>query len=398
MKSQVLTRVLTLNKFVLGLFLLMNNYSYSQQPFDFKAPGGKWVPSSNPTTIPHRWEGNSGTFPWTLTPRTGLKDEVFPFYPNPDYRDFNNTTNIPGFARGIDRSISIEPISVLIDNDTVVRVKNSQYYISERVQGYMEYLPKDYNAPGNTQPYPLIIYFPGCGELGNGVFYTHAPSGKRTMVMPNYSRGLGRIMKPSGGNDLFNSLPRELLFNGDYFSAIPLKTPGQAYPAFGGLTQGVIVMACIVSGNQNENNDVCRKYMTPLNGDVEEYYRLTQVDRDGKSTITGVRKIYIGNSGFEVSIYPNVATSNINLDIPGLVNEALTVRVIDVAGRPLMQQVIAPRQNRVNLDVSKLSRGMYMVQVTGTSKNVVVKLSSNSTQSCNETVVNSTVSLQDWIV
>jgi hypothetical protein len=79
----------------------MNNYSYSQQPFDFKAPGGKWVPSSNPTTIPHRWEGNSGTFPWTLTPRTGLKDEVFPFYPNPDYRDFNNTTNIPGFARGI---------------------------------------------------------------------------------------------------------------------------------------------------------------------------------------------------------------------------------------------------------------------------------------------------------
>jgi hypothetical protein len=125
--------------------------------------------------------------------------------------------------------------------------------------------------------------------------------------------------------------------------------------------------------------------MTPLNGDVEVYYRLTQVDRDGKSTITGVRKIYIGNSGFEVSIYPNVATSNINLDIPGLVNEALTVRVIDVAGRPLMQQVIARRQNRVNLDVSKLSRGMYMVQVIGTSKNVVVKLSSNSTQSCNET-------------
>jgi len=37
--------------------------------------------------------------------------------------------------------------------------------IGTYVKGYLEYLPPDYNS--NT-PHPLIIYFHGAGEVGNG--------------------------------------------------------------------------------------------------------------------------------------------------------------------------------------------------------------------------------------
>ena len=583
----------------------------SAQPYTRPKPGGLWVPATT------SWVGQGeGTYPWTLKPRTGLKDETFPWYPNSDFPQYNTTTNKPPWA-----------IKQYFDTDTIVRVKNSQYYISEYVQGYLEYLPTGYTDPANSsRTYPLIIYFPGCGEMGSGTLYTHGPVTGRSFVIPNYFVGMGKLAaSSSGSSDLFNSLPRELIFNGDYFSRIPLKTPGQVYPASGGPTQGVIVMACVVSGAPS----VCVKYETPSIFDIEKvintalnnyrvdisriyvtgmsagggvsymspaelpnvgrrlagivpvaavdniwanqptrptstfatniisngvnvltitnlydfnnfvignnqesvtqllnvpgvkpgqvsssfftypagdpnntqtnpmhnawsyayrtrnspnpsgtirpnytpyidpvsneaytsyewmitkqnllllpvnvvnftasrintgvkldwvtaqeinahhftlerstdgvnytklsefasagnsnterrytytdenlptsqyaYYRLSQTDRDGRTEIIGVKKVFIGNTGFEATVYPSVTTGNLTLEIQGLINEPLTIRVVDLAGRQLMTQAMAPRQNRTSLDVSRLSRGMYMIQVSGTSKNFTTK-------------------------
>lgn len=102
--------------------------------------------------------------------------------------------------------------------DNLTGTQYPPYYISTGANGFMEYLPAGYNLPANAQKrYPLVIYYPGCGETGNtGLFYT---SGGQ----PVYSSGLGRLFGSSG---TFNSLPNRILENGNYFSNIKFKRPG----------------------------------------------------------------------------------------------------------------------------------------------------------------------------
>lgn len=553
----------------------------------YSAPGGTWIPASK------SWRGSTttqGTDPWTLTPRTGLIDEPFPY------------------------------ISFGVGPDSVVRQVFDTYYMSERVQGYLEYLPSGYNLPANsTKRYPLIIYVPGCGEVHDGRVYTHNNGS------PNWNYGIFRLMKTDGGTEQFRSLPRELVRNGDYFSAIPLKTPGQVYNPTTGPKQGVIVMCLMTShrtagvcGAQNttyyvanqwdidraitlanrlyrvdnskiyltgmsagggvsynytsdasnpqlarkiagivpvaavenlygdvdraavtvnngvnvmavvnrrdynssviqnnratiqafesipgvapdqidssffllpgqnalsccdhnawtvayqtrgtngeiptqsngsrlyvytdpvslekyttyewmiskqnltllpvtvssftatrENNGVKLAWSTAteinsdkfilerstngtsfsllteiaaagnsntavkyshLDADLPQstyvYYRLSQRDKNGKLQIIGIKKIYIGGQGYEIAIYPTVATSTVNIEIQGAVNEAITVRVVDLAGRQVSQHIMAPRQNRLTINTDKLSKGMYIVQVSGGGKSETSK-------------------------
>ena len=566
------------------VILLMATDLFAQT--GYAAPGGTWIPASK------SWRGSTttqGTDPWTLTPRTGLIDEPFPG----------------------------------VGTDSVVRQVFPQYYIKEKVQGYLEYLPSGYNLPQNsTKLYPLIIYVPGCGEMHDGRVYVHSNGN------PNWNYGIFRLMKTDGGTSQFPSLPRELVRNGDYFSAIPLKTPGQAYgPYASGPKQGVIVMAlspshrraavCGIADNipgqtnpdyhatgifdvdeaitvakRNYRVDPTRIYITgmskgaavsydyvsepsfpdfprkvagilpvcasdaildqtkaafvvnngvnvlavvnrydwgssviynnrtsiqnlknvagvgptqidsffflendqlalnpatapgrhsawpiayqtryandqnrtpgrwyvwtdPTNGEqytayewmlskqnltllpvqvssftaIREnngvkldwststevnsdkfilerstngssfnllteikaagnsnttiryshldanlpnstyvYYRLSQRDKNGKLHIIGIKKIYLGNQGYEISMYPSVVTTSMNIEIQGTVNEQITVQVVDMAGRRLSQHVIAPRQNRLTINTDKLSKGMYIVQISGGGK------------------------------
>lgn len=221
------------------IFFMLIRLSTHAQLWSLPQPGAKW------DSINVRWVAANPNMNWTITPRTGLRDEYFPYFPNTEYG------TKPGWATWTSTV------------DSVVRVKTNKYYISDYVQGYLEYLPNGYNDPKNAnKKYPLIIYFPGCGEMGGGTLFTHLVGGVKR---PNFFVGMGRLASSTSGSlDHFNGLPRELLWNGDYFSQIPLKTPGQAAPQGGWPTQEVIVMACVISGR----NDICGSYALPSIFDV----------------------------------------------------------------------------------------------------------------------------------
>jgi hypothetical protein len=97
------------------------------------------------------------------------------------------------------------------------------------------------------------------------------------------------------------------------------------------------------------------------------YYRLTQTDKDGKKQIFGIRKVYIGTNGFEVRVYPTITSGALTLEVQGVSSDPLTLKIVDLSGKLLRKQVIAPRQSRVDLDVSGLGKGMYIIH---TSNNV----------------------------
>jgi hypothetical protein len=99
-----------------------------------------------------------------------------------------------------------------------------------------------------------------------------------------------------------------------------------------------------------------------LPGSPYVYYRLSQTDKDGKKQIFGIRKVFIGSNGFELRVFPTLTTGTLNVEVQGVSSDAMNIRIVDLSGKILMKQVIAPRQNRVTMDVSRLARGMYILQ------------------------------------
>ncbi len=99
-----------------------------------------------------------------------------------------------------------------------------------------------------------------------------------------------------------------------------------------------------------------------LPGSPYVYYRLSQTDKDGKKQIFGIRKVFIGNNGFELRVFPTLTTGTLNVEVQGVSSDPMNIRVVDLSGKILMKQVIAPRQNRLTMDVSRLAKGMYILQ------------------------------------
>lgn len=103
------------------------------------------------------------------------------------------------------------------------------------------------------------------------------------------------------------------------------------------------------------------------------YYRLIQTDRDDRWKDLGTRKVFLNSAAVDFKVYPTVTTGSLVMEINGSLNQQLNVTITDMAGRLLSQRTVAPRQSRVSLDVSNLSRGMYIIRATSTDNSFTQK-------------------------
>ena len=101
---------------------------------------------------------------------------------------------------------------------------------------------------------------------------------------------------------------------------------------------------------------------TPLNGN--NYYKLVQIDNDGKENELGVRELNFGLSASGIQLYPN--PTSINEVTVNLGNSAVkSVKLIDFSGKTL--QVIQPRSTVTSITISlaKYPVGTYLVRIEG---------------------------------
>jgi len=165
--------------------------------------------------------------------------------------------------------------------------KGTKYYMTPKIPGYWEYLPNGYES-NTSKTYPLILYFPGCGESNGGTAYLK-PDGELV-----YRYGLGRLFfdenkffypgDPSVpwynpyDSMAFPSLPTLLRDNGDYFSMVPKKTLGQVYP-WGGPTEEVIVLCLAYNANPNiPCSGVQEIYPEDVDAAIERAFQLYRID------------------------------------------------------------------------------------------------------------------------
>uniref|UniRef100_UPI003743C0CF T9SS type A sorting domain-containing protein n=1 Tax=Taibaiella koreensis TaxID=1268548 RepID=UPI003743C0CF len=133
---------------------------------------------------------------------------------------------------------------------------------------------------------------------------------------------------------------------------IERSSDGKQYNAIG------YVGTLAENGNSNATLNYLYTDQAPLTG--KNYYRLLQEDRDGKQTYSVVRSLEFGDSrGF--SCYPNPAKETLTIEHDALRDAVVTLRLIDITGRQVLQQTISLQKgnNKNTLRLQGIPQGMY---------------------------------------
>ncbi len=112
-----------------------------------------------------------------------------------------------------------------------------------------------------------------------------------------------------------------------------------------------------------------------VSGSVQ-YYRLRQVDNDGRSSLSNVIAIR-DNQTLALSIaglYPNPASNQVNVSITAPVTTKATLMITGVEGRILSKQALTLQKgmNTQLLNISKFPAGTYLVKIIGNNGEVAV--------------------------
>jgi len=103
------------------------------------------------------------------------------------------------------------------------------------------------------------------------------------------------------------------------------------------------------------------------------YYRLHQVDVDGKSHYSNVAPVYNGTLA-KISLYPNPATSELNLRLLAPLTGAVTVRILDATGRVVWQEqrVLSEATSLLRVPTAQLpGAGSYLLQLQTPTSSLV---------------------------
>ncbi|TZF82086.1 T9SS type A sorting domain-containing protein [Pedobacter sp. BS3] len=110
----------------------------------------------------------------------------------------------------------------------------------------------------------------------------------------------------------------------------------------------------------------------PYNG--VNYYRLKQVDTDGKETVLGVKAVDFGIAvAVTATVYPNPAVQDIRVKLSRYTGSALAVNLIDISGKVIYRQAV--NSGVIDFAVNyQPAPGLYLLQLTGEGLNQQLKL------------------------
>ena len=71
-----------------------------------------------------------------------------------------------------------------------------------------------------------------------------------------------------------------------------------------------------------------------------------------------------------INIYPNPASSNLNIDVPSQLKTGLTIEVYDVLGKKLLQKSIS--KLTTNISISQWNTGVYLMKISSADKGISI--------------------------
>jgi hypothetical protein len=123
------------------------------------------------------------------------------------------------------------------------------------------------------------------------------------------------------------------------------------------------------NGNSNMALNYAYNDAKPLVGN--NYYRLKQIDKDGKANYSNVviLKADKVNQIRIASVYPNPVRNTVNVQLVSPTNERVSLVITDITGKVLLQEntTLVAGDNIKQIDVSNLSQGAYLIKVNCTN-------------------------------
>ncbi|GAA4736995.1 hypothetical protein GCM10023229_14490 [Flavisolibacter ginsenosidimutans] len=148
----------------------------------------------------------------------------------------------------------------------------------------------------------------------------------------------------------------ETEINCNYFT-VQRSSNGTDYQTIG------TVMTKAAGGNSSTPLDYDYLDPHPLSGN--NYYRLEQLDRDGKKEYSPVVKLAFGSTESSYRIVQNPVAGRIDLVIFSSISKTVTIKIVSMEGRVVKTLIkqITSGDNNLQVGLENLPNGLYVLQV-----------------------------------
>jgi Secretion system C-terminal sorting domain len=113
------------------------------------------------------------------------------------------------------------------------------------------------------------------------------------------------------------------------------------------------------NGNTSIGHSYDYTHASPVKG--ANYYRLKMIDVKGKAEYSQIRRVVFGKENNSFSIFPNPAKNKATIMLDTKDGEELIVKIFDVAGRMVKQQIVIVKNQQSELNLYNLYTGVYSV-------------------------------------
>ncbi len=117
-------------------------------------------------------------------------------------------------------------------------------------------------------------------------------------------------------------------------------------------------------------------YIDRPNMNGKMYYRLNQVDFDGKNEYSAIRTVELtGTDVKTLTMYPNPVKGNLFLEWNAVLGTESLITIYNMMGKTMLIIPVDDRQNQMNIDLSKLPKGTYFVELNDGNEKTVKRFS-----------------------
>jgi hypothetical protein len=215
-----------------------------------------------------------------------------------------------------------------------------------------------YISNSTTTSYFKVVGQAPAAYVNNNVSYTATPtyqtlSGAKTLTaggtLPIILSGFTATLN---GNQVDLTWTTSLELNSDHFTIQRSTDNGSSWKDLGTVA---------AKGNSSTTSNYSFTDASPASGVSE--YRLVLVDLDKKTAYSTIQTVRTGLTT-NVSVYPNPASSYVNVSIASTENNALTIRLLSQSGQLLVEKKVSNAAGTtVSVPVSAYPTGNYLIVV-----------------------------------
>ena len=123
------------------------------------------------------------------------------------------------------------------------------------------------------------------------------------------------------------------------------------------------------AGNSNNHLSYVAYDNLPLNG--TGYYRIKQVDIDGRFQVSVVRNVRF-DLGYTITVAPNPAKDLVTISLDKMNSTNSLVQFFDAAGNMVFSE--KTNQYLININTSRFTRGLYFIKITNAGETATQKI------------------------